>query len=88
MTSIQPGQIYRAVKATASEPEPRHIRIEVVGTLGRIHGVWGYGKVNVVTITADGRKVRRRAIEASQLHATETTRDGQPRRTGYVLEQP
>lgn len=83
---IQPGQTYRSVKPTAGEPEPRHIRIEVVGTIGRIHGVWGYGKVDVVTITADGRKVRRRAIEASQLHASPTTKTGQPRRTGYVLE--
>lgn len=83
---IKPGQTYRSVKPVASEPDPRHVRIEVVGTLGRTHGVWGYGKVDVVTVTVDGRKVRRRAIKATQLHATATTRDGQPRRTGYVLE--
>jgi hypothetical protein len=83
---IQPGQTYRSVQPIASDPRDGHRRIEVVGTPGRIPGVWGFGKVDVVTLTADGRKVRRRAIEASQLHATATTRDGQPRRNGYVLE--
>lgn len=86
MTAIQPGQTYVAIKPNPSDPNDTVRRIEVVGTLGRTHGVWGYGKVDVVTVTADGRKVRRRSIEASQLHATATTRNGQPRRTGYVLE--
>ncbi|KIF02226.1 hypothetical protein PL81_31145 [Streptomyces sp. RSD-27] len=88
MPSIQPGQTYRSVQPIASDPRQPHRRIKVIGTLGHIPGVWGFGKVNVVTLAADGREVRRRVIDAGQLHATPTTRDGQPRRTGYVLEQP
>lgn len=79
---IQPGQTYRAVSPTPSDPEGRHIRIKVVW----VPASFWEGKVNVVTVLADGREIRRRAIEASQLHASATTRDGQPRRTGYVLE--
>ena len=76
---IQPGQTYRPAKGGP-------LRIKVVSTPIAIPGVHGYGKAAVVTLTADGREVRRRAIETSQLHATATTKDGQPRRTGYVLE--
>lgn len=82
--TIQPGQTYRAVKPSDGFSAD-FIRIEVVGAVGRVPG-WGYGKVDVVTVTPEGRKVRRRAIEASQLHASATTKTGQPRRTGYVLE--
>ncbi|TXJ78593.1 hypothetical protein E2C11_16430 [Streptomyces lavendulae] len=84
---IEPGQIYRSCQPVRSEPEPRHIRIKVVGKPMTIPGVWGFGSVNIVTLTADGREIRRRAIECTQLHATPTTRSGQPRRTGYALEQ-
>lgn len=83
---IQPGQTYLAVKPSPTHPGGTRIRIKVVGTPITIPGVWGYDKVNVVTITETGREVRRRAIEASQLHASATTRDGKPRRNGYVLE--
>lgn len=86
MTRIEPGQIYRALGDPYPYTEPR--RIKVVGTLGTIPGVWGFGKVDVVTLTETGRELRRRALEANQLHARDTTQDGQPRRTGYVLEQP
>ncbi|MFK0045484.1 hypothetical protein ACIQU4_15425 [Streptomyces sp. NPDC090741] len=86
MTAIQPGQIYRSVPPSPSDPDDRHRRIKVVGTPITIPGVWGYGKVDVVTLTETSREVRRRSIEASQLHATATTRDGKPRRNGYVLE--
>lgn len=87
MTAIQPGQMYRSL-SNRHHPVDGPTRIKVVSTPITIPGVWGYGKVTVVTITRSGREVRRRSIEASQLHATATTRDGQPRRTGYVLEQP
>ncbi|MFB6805431.1 hypothetical protein [Streptomyces sp. NPDC056387] len=83
---IKPGQTYLAVKPSEARPDKHFIRIKVVGVGPGIPGIWGYGKVDVVTLTADGREVRRRSIEASQLHATATTRDGQHRRTGYVLE--
>ncbi|WP_228978533.1 hypothetical protein [Streptomyces sp. DH12] len=48
--------------------------------------LYGHGKAQVVTLTVDGREVRPRAVEACQFHATAYTRDGQPRRTGYVQE--
>ena len=81
---IKPGQIYYSLGDPYPYSEPR--RIKVVGTPGTIPGVYGFGKVDVVTLTSTGREIRRRAIEAVQLHATPTTRDGQPRRTGYALE--
>jgi hypothetical protein len=80
----EPGQIYRSLGDPYPYTEPR--RIKVVGEVGRIPGVWGFGKVDVVTLTEVGREVRRRAIEVGQLHDSDTTNDGQPRRTGYVLE--
>jgi hypothetical protein len=83
---IKPGQIYRSL-SNRHHPVDGPTRIKVIGTPITIPGVWGYGKVDVVTLTRTGREVRRRSIEASQLHATATTGDGQPRRTGYVLEE-
>ncbi|MFD4921181.1 hypothetical protein ACFWNE_07655 [Streptomyces goshikiensis] len=83
--SIERDQIYVSL-SSRHHPVDGPTRIKVVGTLGRIPGVWGFGKVDVVTVTKSGREIRRRSIEASQLHATATTHDGKPRRTGYVLE--
>ncbi|MFE4867677.1 hypothetical protein [Streptomyces sp. NPDC056682] len=85
---IEPGQIYLSVNPSTSDPRNGHRRIKVVGRVITIPGVWGYGKVEVVTLTESGREVRRRSIEAAQLHATATTREGKPRRAGYVLERP
>ncbi|TXS22431.1 hypothetical protein EAO70_06110 [Streptomyces sp. adm13(2018)] len=82
---IQPGQIYRSL-SNRHHPADGPVRIKVVRTPGTIPGVWGFGKVDIVTLTKTGREIRRRAIEASQLHATATTKDGRPRRTGYVLD--
>ena len=84
--NIQPGQIYRSL-SNRHHPCDGPTRIKVLGTPIAIPGVWGYGKVTVVTLTKTGSEVRRRSIEASQLHASATTKTGQPRRTGYVLEQ-
>jgi len=83
---IQPGQTYYSLGDPYPYTEPR--RIKVVDLPGTTPGVWGFGKVDVVTLTADGREIRRRAIEVTQLHETATTRNGQLRRTGYALEQP
>lgn len=85
---IEQHQIYRSCQPVRSEPELRHTRIKVVGKPMTIPGVWGFGKVDIVTLTDDGREVRRRSIRMDQLHETATTGDGQPRRTGYVREQP
>ncbi|MEU9409873.1 hypothetical protein AB0E08_29870 [Streptomyces sp. NPDC048281] len=81
---VAPGQIYCALGDPYPDTGPR--RIKVVGEPGRIPGVWGFGKVDVVTLTETGREIRRRAIRVDQLHDGPTTQDGQPRRTGYVLE--
>jgi hypothetical protein len=82
---IEPGQTYRSLGDPYPYDEPR--RIKVVGEPIMKFGRYGYGKVDVVTLTETGREIRRRAIECTQLHATATTRDGKPRRTGYALEQ-
>lgn len=78
--TIQPGQIYRPAKGGP-------LRIKVIsGPSSYNLNRYEFRKATVVTITNDGREVRRRRIDANQLHATATTQDGQPRRTGYVLE--
>ncbi|MYW49603.1 hypothetical protein [Streptomyces sp. SID161] len=82
---VKYGQIYRSCQPVRSEPEPRHIRIKVVGKPMTIPGVWGFGKVDVVTLREDGTETRRRGIKMTQLHESATTPAGQPRRTGYVL---
>lgn len=85
--TIQPGQIYRSL-SNRHHPVDGPTRIKVVGEPGTIPGGGHkFGKVDVVTLTKAGREIRRRAIEISQLHDSDTTRDGQPRRTGYVLEE-
>lgn len=85
MPAVAKGQEYEAVQPVRSEPKPRHARIRVVGRPRTIPGIYGFGKVDVVTLTADGRELRRRAIEMCQLHAAGLTAAGQPRKTGYRL---
>ncbi|MFJ4624265.1 hypothetical protein [Streptomyces sp. NPDC088812] len=82
---IEPGQIYRSLGDPYPYTEPR--RIKVVGDPITTWGRYGYGKVDVVTLTTDGREIRRRAIETSQLHAGPIGHHGRPLRTGYVLEE-
>ncbi|MFB7244598.1 hypothetical protein ACFCYX_19320 [Streptomyces populi] len=78
--TIQPGQTYRACDGSG-----RRIRI-VKDAPG--YPTWGWSKTTVETLLADGRGIRQRAIETTQLHESATTADGQPRLTGYALEQP
>lgn len=85
MTAIQPGQIYVSL-GNRHHPVDGPTRIKVYS--GPVQKHDGGSKVHVVTLTRTGREVRARWIDTSQLHATATTRDGQPRCTGYVLEQP
>jgi hypothetical protein len=68
---IRPGQTYRSLDPRGG---PR-IRVEAIAPGG--NRVW---VVDAVT----GK--RGRWILATQLHATDTTKTGQPRRTGYALE--
>jgi hypothetical protein len=87
---ITAGQIYEAVAAKDRVPSPGERngmprRIRVVSEPSPFHGVYGYGKVMVETVLPDGRGVRRRRIELSELHESATTKHGQPRRNGYVL---
>lgn len=81
---IQPGQTYRSL--SRRHPADGPVRIKVVGEPRTIPGVYGFGTVRVVTITKGGRETRQRSVKLNQLHTTATTRDGKPRRTGYVLE--
>ncbi|WP_217143773.1 hypothetical protein [Streptomyces sp. AC627_RSS907] len=81
---IRIGQIYRSLGDPYPYDEPR--RLKVVGLPVTTPSPYGFGKVDVVTLTESGREIRRRAIEATQLHDSPTTRNGKPRRTGYVLE--
>ncbi|MFB7917064.1 hypothetical protein [Streptomyces sp. NPDC056061] len=83
--TVAPGQVYRSL-SKRHHPVDGAIRIKVVGRPNTDPGGWRFGKVDIVTITRDGREIRRRAIEMSQLHDSGTTRDGRPRRTGYVRE--
>ncbi|MFI8872430.1 hypothetical protein [Streptomyces sp. NPDC055243] len=71
MSTIQPGQIYRSCDPRGG---PR-IRISSFTP--------GHSRAHV--IDADTGK-RYRQILVTALHANPNTRDGQPRRTGYVLE--
>ena len=83
--TIREGQEYLACRPTRSRPDEHYTRIRVMEEPNTYVGSWGFGKVDIVTVLEDGREVRRRAIEMSQLHATGTTKDGQPRRDGYRL---
>ncbi|MFE2850619.1 hypothetical protein ACFXJO_05725 [Streptomyces lavendulae] len=85
MPNIQPGQIYVSL-SNRHHPVDGPTRIKVIDAPATVAGLYHYGKAVVVTVTRTGREVRRRSVECSQLHATATTHDGQPRRTGYVLE--
>ncbi|MFJ9799872.1 hypothetical protein [Streptomyces sp. NPDC101145] len=71
MTALSPGQTYRSLDARGG---PR-IRVE--------H--YTPGALRAWVVDADTHK-RGRWVLVSSLHQTPTTRAGQPRRTGYVLE--
>lgn len=78
--AVKVGQVYESCQATfVVDGVPTCTRIVVKDEPGF------FGKVMVATLTEDGREVRRRAIECSQLHASGLTREGLPRRTGYRL---
>ena len=81
---IRPGQVY-----VACHPLDEGRRIVVVTAPVTTPGLAGFGKVDVETIDGRGRRSRRRAMDITQLHASATNpRTGQPRRTGYALEEP
>lgn len=85
--TISPGQVYRSCKPTfVVDGEETHTRIKVTGYPIRTVGLFGYDKVPIVTLLDDGKEVRPRAIECSELHDTRFTLAGAERRTGYYLE--
>ncbi|XCM28869.1 hypothetical protein ABXI76_05285 [Streptomyces parvus] len=82
---IQPGQTYRSL-SNRHHPADGPTRIRITSAPLGAADLDGMRKVQVVTITRDGREIRPRWMRADKLHTTATTRDGAPRRTGYVLE--
>lgn len=80
---IERGQIYRSL-GNRHHPVEGPTRIKVVEDPVATPGLHGFGKVDVVTLK-NGREIRRRPIELSQLHASATTQHGKPRLSGYVL---
>jgi hypothetical protein len=83
MSSIKPGQVYREA-APRDGQYPTRILVKSWAPYGAGH--WGAGRAQVVTLTSDGREVRPRSIKLDQLHMGPINKNGQPRRTGYVLE--
>ena len=71
--TIQPGQIYRSCK-----PGHEDFRIRITSV----------GAERVSAISIDGGWLLLNPPLIRQLHATATTKTGQPRRTGYVLDTP
>ncbi|MFE0692902.1 hypothetical protein [Streptomyces sp. NPDC058869] len=82
---IQPGQTYRSL-GNRHHPTDGPTRIRIANAPTGATDIDGMRKVQVVTITRDGREIRPRWMRADKLHPTPTTRDGAPRRTGYILE--
>lgn len=63
-------------------------RIRVVSKPVTTPGLHGFGKVEIETVTASGRGIRRRRINVAQLHATGTVGTEElPRKSGYRLVQ-
>lgn len=77
---IESGQLYEPCNFRGAG-----IRIKVIAAPTTTFGMYGYGKCRVATLTPDGREIRPRYIECSQLHDSPTTKAGAPRRTGYHL---
>lgn len=83
---VQKGQEYLSCQPTYVPlvGSPQCTRIRVVGDPVTMTGVYGSGKVRVVTVTDGGRLLRERWVSLSQLHETRLTRGGH-RKTGYFL---
>lgn len=75
---IKKDQVY-----VACDPRDEGRTIKVVDVYGDSRS----GKVGVVTLTDDGRELRRRDMDVSVLHQSRFTRDGAVRRAGYALDE-
>lgn len=83
---IRKGQIYRSLTGR-HHPVDGPVRIKLVGEPITVTGLHDSGKAAAVTLGKDGAWGRRRMVSLDQLHDSDTTHDGKPRRSGYVLEQ-
>lgn len=70
--TIQPGQIYRSCR-----PGDQGFRIRITSV----------GAEVARAVSVDGGWALLNPVPLSRLHADPTTKSGQPRRTGYALEQ-
>ncbi|WP_329616469.1 hypothetical protein OG244_28485 [Streptomyces brevispora] len=84
---IQPGQTYRSL-SKGHHPADEPVRIRIISAPTGAADLDGMRKIWVATLNSTGREIRPRWMRAERLHATPTTKGGQPRRTGYVLETP
>lgn len=87
MPAVHTGQIYTSA-SNRHHPVDGPVRIMVTADPVTTPGLYGYGKTTIVTLTRDGRQIRQRRIATGQLHASAADNNGQPRRTGYILENP
>jgi hypothetical protein len=79
MTRIERNQTYRCVVPG------RSTRIRILGVTPWGAGCYGRGTATVVTVHDDGCETGLRTVSLDKLHTDPLTRDGQPRRSGYVL---
>lgn len=78
---IRPGQVYETCQPVYGHADgDEYVRIKVMQAPVGL-------KVTVATLTTEGRLIRWRSINTSQLHESGTTKAGAPRRTGYRLVQ-
>lgn len=79
---IDENQYYRRIPAEGTHRT--EILVRTVGRPGLTHGLYGYRKIEVVTVLPDGRETNRRRISIDQFHQSDITLSGAPRRSGYV----
>ncbi|MFE6000297.1 hypothetical protein ACFQ6C_26110 [Streptomyces sp. NPDC056454] len=84
---IEPGQIYRSLDPRDELYGDGPRRIKVVGQPVVDPGQHNFGKVQIATLTQDGREIRRRQVNITQLHAKPVGKNGSARRSGYLLEK-
>lgn len=83
---IEPGQVYYSLDPRIEQYYDAPRRIKIVSEMITTPGLHGFGKVDVVTLTDDGREIRRRSILTTQLHAGPIGESGRRLKHGYALE--
>lgn len=84
---IQRGQIYRsATSVDLPDGTATFVRIQVIDGPGRLGFAAGFVRVGTIVERQSAvRLIRQRWLLASQLHASATTKTGNPRKTGWIL---